>query len=474
VSTAAASVLDPHELARVALDETLRILSAERAVLFLADDDGTLRPSLGRDAAARDLVELSAYSSTLVDRAATERASLVVTGSEEGAALGSESAVVYGLRSIMVAPLELDDRLIGVVYLDSRVAKGVFTEADIEILTAVTSHIAVSLETARAAQLEIAVQSAREQRDTAELLRFSIQELTATLDPGEVLARVTAVMARAVPADRVCLIHRDADLIVSSPDGIDLHGVDVEALLALEEACQGDGTATMPPGVGDLLGDVRGWLASPLAAHGHGRGVLLAASTTSAFTGTHLDIASALTSEAAIAYAHARLFAQVQQMAVTDVLTGVHNRRRFTELASQYLSVAVRNGRPLAVMMLDIDHFKKVNDTYGHSSGDDVIRAVAEALQSQIRGSDLLGRYGGEEFVVLLSELHTDPWEVAERLRTTVADASVANPVGPIRVTISIGVAQLKPDDDLVRLITRADEALYRAKDNGRNQVAHG
>ena len=464
VSTAAARILDPHQLARVALDETLRILGAERAVLFLADDDGTLRPSLGRDVAAHDLAELSAYSATLVGRAATERTCLVVTGSAEGAALGSESAVVHGLRSIMVAPLELDDRLIGVVYLDSRVAKGVFTEADIEILTAVTSHIAVSLETARAAQLEIAIQGARDQRDTAELLRHAIQELAAVLDPGEVLTRLTSITERAVPADRVCVVHQDGEQVTSSCDRVEVAGVDVEALLALDEACHGDRTATMPPGIAGVLGEVRGWLAVPFVTRDHGRGVLLAGSTTAAFTRTHLDIASALTSEGAAAYAHARLFAEVQRMAVTDAMTGINNRHHFVELANQYLGVAAHNTRPASVLMVDIDHFKEVNDQHGHSCGDDVIRTVAGVLQGQLRDGDVLGRYGGEEFVVLLTGLHTAPEEVAERLRTAVAETRVDSPAGPVGVTISIGMAKLRPGDDLECLINRADGALYRAK----------
>jgi len=474
VSRAAARILDPQRLARVALDETLRILGAERAVLFLADDDAGLRPDLGRDAAGHDLAVVDGYSTTLVERAAAERVPLVVTGSDEGAALGSRSAVMYGLRSIMVAPLEFDGRLLGVVYLDSRVAKGVFTADDVEILTAVTSHIAVSLETARAAQLEIAVRSAREQRDVAELLRFSLQELTALLDPDDVLDRLLGQVAAAVPADRVCLVHRDDDgQVLRDRTGRALDRVDVDGLLALDGVRHGEGAAGAPPAVTGVLGDVRGWLAAPLVTRGHGRGVLLAGSTSDAFTTTHVDIVSALAGEGAIAFDSARLFAQVQQMAVTDALTGLHNRRSFTELADGWLAPAARGGRrPLAALMVDVDHFKQVNDTYGHSCGDDVIRAVARAMREQLQDAGLLGRYGGEEFAVLLTAPGADPLAVAERLRRSVAGTTVASPTGdPIRVTISIGVARTAPDDDLDALLARADVALYWAKAAGRNQV---
>ena len=147
-------------------------------------------PHLGRDADGNDIDELTGYSSTLVDRVRDTGEALVVTGSEEGVALGSRSALVHGLRSIMIAPLLLDGRLLGVVYLDSRVAKGIFTADDVDILDAITNHVAVSLETARAAQLEVAVQAARRQRDVAETLRAAMAELSATLDPDEVLRRL--------------------------------------------------------------------------------------------------------------------------------------------------------------------------------------------------------------------------------------------------------------------------------------------
>jgi GAF domain-containing protein len=177
VSLAAATVLDPRQLARVALDETVRIFGAERAYLFLVDPDlDQLVPNLGRDAAGEDIDELTGYSSTLVDRVRQTGEALVVTGSEEGVALGSRSAQIHGLRSIMIAPLLFDGRLRGIVYLDSRIAKGMFTTDDVDILVAITNHVAVSLETARAAQLAGAMQATRRQRDVAETLRAAMAE----------------------------------------------------------------------------------------------------------------------------------------------------------------------------------------------------------------------------------------------------------------------------------------------------------
>jgi eukaryotic-like serine/threonine-protein kinase len=461
VSAAAAKVLDPQELARVALDETLRIFGAERAMLFVNGD-----LFVGR-AGAADLTNADGYSASLVERVASDRKSLVVTGSEEGAALGSQSAVVHGLRSIMIAPLELDGRLLGVVYLDSRVAKGVFTEEDVDILTAVTRHIAVSLETARAAQLELAVQAARQQRDTAEHLREAMNRLTATLDPQHVLHLLCDIVAETVPADRVVLVHRDGSTITTAGA--------VEAPLVDTLITTGGpqrGTADSAPAPVRALADgVRGWLVAPLTTRGHGDGVLVAVSTTSDdFDQADLDVTAALVGQGASAYANARLFAQVQQLATTDGLTGVNNRRHFFDLARRQLSLARRNHRPLAALMIDIDHFKRINDTHGHGAGDDVIRTVAQTLQGSIRDPDVLGRYGGEEFAVIMSEMHGDAIEIAERLRAAVA----SSPIGSIRVTVSIGVAELKPDDELEGLLARADEALYSAKAAGRDCVKPG
>ncbi|GGQ82210.1 protein kinase domain-containing protein [Couchioplanes azureus] len=244
VSLAASRVLDPVKLARIALDETIRILGAERAFLLLLDPaTGGLVPHVGRDAAGADLAELTGYSASLVERVRADRQALVVTGSEEGEALGSQSMLVYGLRSILVAPLQLDGRLLGVVYLDSRVAKGVFTADDVDILTAVTHQVAVALETARTAQLELTVEAANRQRDVAEGLRQAMTWLAGTLEPDVVLRRLLVTMTRARGRDR-------AWLVLGEP---------AATTVAVLHAADGDGlTETLVtdpgPAVVDLLG----------------------------------------------------------------------------------------------------------------------------------------------------------------------------------------------------------------------------
>jgi diguanylate cyclase (GGDEF)-like protein len=228
----------------------------------------------------------------------------------------------------------------------------------------------------------------------------------------------------------------------------------------------------VPPAIAAVLGDVRCWTVISLSSQTGGDGALVVGSTTlDRFADADTDLLSALAGQGVLAYEKALLFARVQELATTDGLTGLHNRRHFTDLAVRQVSVARRHHRSLTAMMIDVDHFKRVNDTYGHAVGDEVLRAVGDVLRSCVRDQDIVGRYGGEEFSLVLPELDGDPVDAAERLRAAVAKAAVPAQPGPVRVTVSIGIAELKPDDTLSDLLSRADDGLYRAKVEGRNRV---
>ena len=162
----------------------------------------------------------------------------------------------------------------------------------------------------------------------------------------------------------------------------------------------------------------------------------------------------------------------LKRLANTDGLTGVLNRRRFMELARQEVARSRRYGGPLSLIMLDVDHFKAVNDTHGHEVGDEVLVSLSKVCRKVLRQVDLFGRVGGEEFMALLPE--TDlaaAAKVAERLRLELARHPVSGSHPQLRVTISLGVSQLVPDMRLSDLMRTADDAMYRAKQNGRNRV---
>ena len=163
------------------------------------------------------------------------------------------------------------------------------------------------------------------------------------------------------------------------------------------------------------------------------------------------------------------------EMAITDALTGLHNRRYMESHLATLAEQNVARGKPLAVMILDIDFFKAVNDTYGHDAGDDVLREFATRIRRSIRGIDLACRYGGEEFVIVMPETDLNvAGKVAERVRRAIAAEPFTIEKGArrIEVTISIGLATLeRKDEPVADVLKRADVALYRAKHDGRNRV---
>ena len=164
---------------------------------------------------------------------------------------------------------------------------------------------------------------------------------------------------------------------------------------------------------------------------------------------------------------------QMERLAMTDALTGISNRRHFTEMANREVGRARRYGHPLSVLSFDIDNFKGINDSLGHATGDDMLRRVAETVDAELRGSDVFARIGGDEFVVLSPQTDLPAASrIAERLRSAVKRMIVpANP-HDLKLTVSIGIAAWRRSDGLIdATLARADEALYRAKKAGRDRA---
>jgi diguanylate cyclase (GGDEF)-like protein/PAS domain S-box-containing protein len=171
----------------------------------------------------------------------------------------------------------------------------------------------------------------------------------------------------------------------------------------------------------------------------------------------------------------------LEELAMRDSLTHVYNRRHFLEMASHEIARSARFQRPVTLLMIDVDHFKRINDTHGHLVGDTVLLDIALKLKANLRQSDILARYGGEEFILLMPETdQVQAWLGAERLRKIIAAATFTSDSGPLSVTVSIGLscwsANTDPNTmtvlpDINDLIGKADQALYRAKHSGRNQT---
>jgi diguanylate cyclase (GGDEF)-like protein len=212
--------------------------------------------------------------------------------------------------------------------------------------------------------------------------------------------------------------------------------------------------------------------AVPVIFHERVMGVLMVASDDPrrAWQDNEIMLMRTVADQVAVAVNHARLFHQMQQEALTDALTGCFNRRFFEIQLERDLHLATRMRQPVSLIMLDIDHFKVVNDTYGHDAGDAALRQIASALREELRGVDTAARYGGEEFAIILPQASLDgATVVAERLRARIEREEMPF-VG--HVTASLGIAtfpQHASSRDL--LVTTADRALYQAKRTGRNLV---
>lgn len=220
---------------------------------------------------------------------------------------------------------------------------------------------------------------------------------------------------------------------------------------------------------------VRSYLGAPIVVRGEVAGFInLLSQTPQFFTEEHIGRLMTLANQAAVAVEKARLFERLQELATIDELTGLANRRHFFELADQAFLRAQRYHSRLAVLMLDVDHFKRVNDQYGHSVGDQVLQGVARLCRKNMRQVDIIGRYGGEEIAFVMPETGVEEARVAaERLCKIIATHSFETQAGQINVTVSLGVSGFREDDGALHfLLDRADQALYQAKQNGRNRVA--
>ena len=163
----------------------------------------------------------------------------------------------------------------------------------------------------------------------------------------------------------------------------------------------------------------------------------------------------------------------LQHAALTDPLTGMQNRRYFDEALREYLEAFRKVDKPLGLLIVDLDHFKQINDTHGHDIGDKVLREVGEGLRAITRFHDVLARLGGEEFALVVPNMDEDQLvEFADRIRGAVAQVAVASPRGRIRVTASVGAAVWNGSENADEFFRRADTQLYEAKRSGRNKVS--
>lgn len=317
-------------------------------------------------------------------------------------------------------------------------------------------------------------------------LRQAGMALAVELDMDQVLERVLQYLRQAVPYDRAVILLEENDVVrVGAEAGEILSGNEnvqrslknyllIQQMHHLPETICVSSAYPEHPQYALVPADTQSFLAIPLLLNQKFSGCLVLQSRQAGQYGyDEQSLAETFAVQFAIAIQNAYLFQQVREQALTDPLTGVYNRRYFFDMANREMEQARILRRELTILMFDLDHFKQVNDVYGHLAGDQVLARVAQVARQQARDTDSICRYGGEEFAVLLPETDLQAGvQVAERLRHEIGQIRLTTRKGEVTITVSIGVATLtEPIATIEDLIHQADNALYVAKQSGRNCV---
>jgi diguanylate cyclase (GGDEF)-like protein len=376
-------------------------------------------------------------------------------------------------RSELAVPLMVRDEVVGVLDCQSD-QPAFFDNETVDLLTLFATQASIGLQNAklysmlqrRAAQLEA--------------INAIAKRTTVELDLKELLDRLGTQLPKSFPVEQVLIFLRDEDgnLVLRSQHGASPTKYNLGDILPAGQACTA-GANRLTPYCGDSADCPVGCFSPgceevclPLISFGENIGLLVcAAQQGKKFLANDVQALESVSDILATATQNARYVDKVRQLAYRDGLTGVFNRRYFESRLIEEITRAARYGGGVSVLMIDIDHFKRVNDDFGHMVGDDVLRAVSTIFVRQLRKVDVVCRYGGEEFAIILTATQgASAAAVADKLRRVVASSRF--PGMDYELTISIGVAEFPANgitrDDIVR---STDSALYEAKAAGRNKV---
>ena len=393
------------------------------------------------------------------------------------------------IRQFLGVPVIEDGHLRGVVCADRTDAQP-FSSSDVNVAQEAAAYILRAVENER--------MFTSIERTKFELGRFfeASRQLNGVLTPGEVHQVALESVAGIADYDFAAITHYEPDTRTHSVEAID-HADDFASQAdqwAGRSFADNKGLVSMVvknchylPYGGQVreadpviftrqerLSGLGSMLVLPLIVHDEPIGTLVICHRESGrFGSERREMLEVVANQVAISLQNARLYAKMEEMATTDGLTGLANHRSFQSRLDEVLARHRRSEKPFGLIMCDIDHFKSVNDTYGHPVGDEVLRQVAAAFRESLREIDVPCRYGGEEFAIILEDTDRQmALRVAERLRKEIAALEFQSEQGAFQCTISMGVS-IWPTDatDKQVLIDRTDQALYHSKENGRNQV---
>ena len=383
----------------------------------------------------------------------------------------SESVQTLRLRSVMCVPLR-SQNVQGAIYIENRSEKGLFQQKDLLPLEYFAVQATVAIENA----LKNDALEARIAQRTSEL-KQAITYLEEEIQTRKKVETELRKLSRAVEQSPNSILITDTEgrIEYTNPAFTFLTGYEFKEVAGKNPRFQKSGQT--PPEVhSDLWNTISSgsvWRGEFVNQKKNGE-VYLEFAVIAPIRNENGNITHYVAiKEDITARKHSE--EELQRYATTDFLTGIYNRRHTFFLAERAFAQAKRYQRDLSVLMVDVDHFKKVNDLYGHAVGDQVLRGVAQSFVSHMRTTDILGRYGGEEFLVVMPETTLEQaCHVADRLLNHLRTLSIQTETGEIPISISLGVAMMIPEHapTFYRLIDQADQALYAAKQAGRNQFA--
>jgi len=323
----------------------------------------------------------------------------------------------------------------------------------------------------------------RKGRELFEAMHDIAMALSSTLDLDQVFDRILENVKRVLDCDsaNIMLIEGDHVQMIRSMQGIIRQEYNVSDLPILSQIIQ-DAAPVVIPDVRERpdwqpessTAWIKSYMGAPIIIQNEVIGVINLDSATPGFYSEWMvHRLRAFADHAAIAVNNARLYARVTELATIDTLTGLYNRRHFIDLTNHEISRARRYQTPLSVVMFDLDHYKRINDRYGHQTGDRVLVEIANLCRAHLRSVDIACRYGGDEVTIILPDTNLEQAILfAERLRGLISAIRIPAGEKTVRITASIGVATFEPEfSSLEDLLANADRALYRAK-QGRNRIA--
>lgn len=496
-SLAVGGLHDLRQVLEKALDLILGITGAERGFLLLFEA-GVLRCQSYRNLYPEGRTALDyQISRTIAEEVLrTEQPLCLVDAMSDDRFKDHESIQALQLRTVICVPLKIRDQVVGVVYVDRQTINDEFHEADLDLVLSLASLASNAIENANLHG------EWQDKGRKLEMLNDLSRTISTTLVMEEVLDLVVQMTLEVTKAERGFLLLWENERL-SCKAALDKNRQRLSDQTISLSICQTVLDTGMSVCVTDAMSDqslslkqsimlmsLRTVMAVPLIAKGTILGVLYVDSQAivNTFSQRDLELLESIASHASVALENAQLYQQLSRRAhelertvqlyeeanmraATDVLTGLYNRRYFQDELSRDFAAARRHRRDLSVLMVDLDHFKSFNDTYGHHVGDAVLVAVAQVLQGAVRIADRVARYGGEEFIVNLPDTDlVGAKVVAERIRKGIQDLKFEEGIRPI--TVSVGVSSIQAQDErIAELIERADQALFAAKAKGRDRV---